>query len=125
MCRECTFSSGLVSFSMYVDMKFYSIDYLNTLYCNILFHSIVKSIPYSGKFSRGPIFADWSLGLIFEVAQDLRHTHIDTLKIRGFNFFRTHRDPQKQRKLIPSEISRHTVVIVTLRYINNTLLLCT
>ena len=47
-------------------------------------------IPYSRKFfSRGPISQIGHLesfrGLIFEVAQDLRHTHIiiDMLKFRG------------------------------------------
>ena len=53
MCIECTFSSGLVSFSVYmynIDMKFYSIDYLNTLYCNIFFISIVKVYCIAGNF---------------------------------------------------------------------------
>ena len=65
-------------------------------------------IPYSGKFSRGPIFADWSLGKFFQFtfAQDLRHTHIDALKIHWFNFRGPHHE---QQKLISSKISHYKV----------------
>jgi hypothetical protein len=73
------------------------------------YHDIV-TIPYSGKFSWGPIFADGQSSKFSRMRASMPIIHCTIVLFSRVWFSRIAAHPRKTRKLDPTKISRYTVI---------------